>query len=71
MLTAFTLTWIELFFVILLFIIIKNIKDKKNIDLALNFCYVIFFLAVLKLFMFAYMHYKNISMCSLSKKVYC
>ena len=71
MLSAFFLTWIELFFVLLLFIIIKNIKENKNLNLALDFIYIMLFLAVLKLVMFAYMTFNNISLCTLSRQIYC
>ena len=71
MITAFLLTWIELFFVLLLIIIIKNIKEKKNLDLSLNFNYIILFFAVLKLFIFSYMSFNGITMCQLSKQIYC
>jgi len=71
MISAFVLVWIELFFVLLLSIITKNIKENKNIKLALDFIYVMLFLAVLKLVMFIYMTFNNISLCSLSRQLYC
>jgi hypothetical protein len=71
MISAFFLSWIELFFVLLLIIITKNIQQNKNIKLAIDFIYVMLFLAILKLVMFVYMTFNNISLCSLSRKLYC
>ena len=71
MISAFFLVWIELLFVLLLSIITKNIRENKNIKLALDFIYVMLFFAVLKLAMFIYMTFNNISLCSLSRQLYC
>ena len=71
MISAFVLVLIELLFVLLLSIITKNIKENKNIKLALDFIYVMLFFAVLKLVMFIYMTFNNISLCSLSRQLYC
>lgn len=65
------LIFIELFFILLLGLIVYVCKKQKNFFLSYNFNLLILIASVCKLFylLWTYQHYSN--MCQLSKDIWC
>ncbi len=66
------LIFIELFFILLLGIIVYTSKKQRNFFLSYNLNLVILIIAVLKLFWFLWFYYRNFtSLCDISNYLYC